>query len=96
MMDGSLTHNYEDNMNGEPDAVKVARPVRKGIERKGLVTVPRSQSTLHPECVLAHKKTPKKSLGYQLLYIKHIKESIAIINFILSFCAGIPYAMLSL
>jgi hypothetical protein len=45
-MDGSLTRDYEDNMNGEPDAVKVARPVRKGIERKGLVTVPRSQSTL--------------------------------------------------
>jgi hypothetical protein len=47
MMDGSLTRDYEDTMNGEPDAVKVARPVRKGIERKGLVTVPRSQSTLH-------------------------------------------------
>jgi hypothetical protein len=46
-MDGKLTDNHEVNMNGEPDAVKVACPVRKGIERKGLVTVPRSQSTLH-------------------------------------------------
>jgi hypothetical protein len=34
-------------MNGEPDALKGARPVRKGIERKGLATAPRSQSTLH-------------------------------------------------
>jgi len=48
MTDGKPTDNYEDNTNGEPDALKVARPVRKGIERKGLVTVPRSQSTLHP------------------------------------------------
>jgi hypothetical protein len=47
MMDGTLTDPYEDNTNAEPDAVKAARPVRKGIERKGLVTVPRSQSTLH-------------------------------------------------
>ena len=47
MTDGKPTDNYEDNTNGEPDALKVARPVRKGIERKGLVTVPRSQSTLH-------------------------------------------------
>ena len=47
MTDGKPTDNYEDNTNGEPDAMKVARPVRKGIERKGLVTVPRSQSTLH-------------------------------------------------
>src|SRR5204863_8143413 len=31
---------------GEPDALKGARPVRKGIERKGLATIPRSQSTL--------------------------------------------------
>jgi hypothetical protein len=46
MMDGTLTSDYEDNMNGEPDAMKAACPVRKGIERKGLVTVPRSQSTL--------------------------------------------------
>ena len=43
MMDGTLTDPYEDDANGEPDAVKAARPVRKGIERKGLVTVPRSQ-----------------------------------------------------
>jgi hypothetical protein len=42
-----MADNHEVNMNGEPDAVKVARPVRKGIERKGLVTAPRSQSTLH-------------------------------------------------
>jgi len=33
-------------MTGEPDAVKAARPVREGIERKGLTTTPRSQSTL--------------------------------------------------
>ena len=46
-MDGTWTSNYEDNMNGEPCAVKVACTVRKGIEREGLVTVPRSQSTLH-------------------------------------------------
>ena len=48
MMDAMLTDTYEDNMTGEPDAVKAARPVRKGIERKGLATIPRSQSTLHP------------------------------------------------
>ncbi len=42
-----MTDNYEDNMTGEPDAVKAASPVRKGIERKGLATIPRSQSTLH-------------------------------------------------
>ena len=34
------------NMTGKPDALKDARPVWKGIERKGLATVPRSQSTL--------------------------------------------------
>ncbi len=34
-------------MNGEPCAVKVACTVRKAIEREGLATVPRSQSTLH-------------------------------------------------
>ena len=47
MMDGKLTDHHEENMNEEPDAVKVARPVRKGTERKGPVIVPRSQSTLH-------------------------------------------------
>jgi hypothetical protein len=48
------------------------------------------------ECVLSHKKTPRKSLGYQLLYIEQVKLSRTIINFILSFCVGTPYAMLSL
>ena len=47
MTDIKLTDNHEDNMTGEPDAVKAARPVRKGTERKGLETIPRSQSTLH-------------------------------------------------
>ncbi len=42
-----LRGDYEANTNGEPDALKGARPVRKGIERKGLATAPRSQSTLH-------------------------------------------------
>jgi hypothetical protein len=42
-----MTAIHEDNTTGEPDAVKVARPVRKGIERKGVATLPRSQSTLH-------------------------------------------------
>ena len=52
MTDIKLTDNHEDNMTGEPDAVKAARPVRKGTERKGLETIPRSQSTLHliPPC----------------------------------------------
>ena len=44
-----LRGDYEVNTNGEPDALKGARPVRKGTERKGLVTAPRSQSTLHHE-----------------------------------------------
>ena len=44
-----MTNNYEDDTTGEPDALKGARPVRKGTERKGLVTIPRSQSTLHRE-----------------------------------------------
>ena len=60
MMDGTLTDPYEDNTNGEPDAVKAARPVRKGIERKGLVTVPRSQSTLHPVLVAIRKSQVSK------------------------------------
>ncbi len=47
-----MTGIHEDNATGEPDAVKAARPVRKGIERKGLATIPRSQSTLHPMTVL--------------------------------------------
>ena len=47
-----MTGIHEDNATGEPDAVKDARPVRKGIERKGLATIPRSQSTLHPMTVL--------------------------------------------
>jgi hypothetical protein len=42
-----LRGDREANTNGEPDALKGARPVRKGIERKGLATAPRSQSTLH-------------------------------------------------
>ena len=46
MTDATMTSIHEDNATGEPDAVKVARPVRKGIERKGLATIPRSQSTL--------------------------------------------------
>ena len=45
--DECLRGDYEANTNGEPDALKGARPVRKGIERKGLATAPRSQSTLH-------------------------------------------------
>jgi hypothetical protein len=47
MMDGTLTRDYEVNTNEEPCAMKVACTVRKGIEREGLATVPRSQSTLH-------------------------------------------------
>src|SRR6266566_2137979 len=46
-MDGGLRGDYEVNMNGEPCARKPACTVRKGTERKGLVTAPRSQSTLH-------------------------------------------------
>jgi hypothetical protein len=49
MMNAMLTDSHEDNMTGEPDAVKAACPVRKGIERKGLAATPRSQSTLHPQ-----------------------------------------------
>jgi hypothetical protein len=45
--DGNRTNNYEDDTTGEPDALKGACPVRKGTERKGLATIPRSQSTLH-------------------------------------------------
>ena len=47
MTNATMTGIHEDNTTGEPDAVKVARPVREGIERKGLATTPRSQSTLH-------------------------------------------------
>jgi hypothetical protein len=49
--DGNMTNNCEDDTTGEPDALKGARPVRKGTERKGLATIPRSQSTLHPNLV---------------------------------------------
>jgi hypothetical protein len=45
--DGNRTNNCEDDTTGEPDALKGACPVRKGTERKGLATIPRSQSTLH-------------------------------------------------
>ncbi len=47
-VDERLRGDYEVNTNGKPDALKGARPVRKGTERKGLATAPRSQSTLHP------------------------------------------------
>ena len=47
-VDERLRGDYEVNTTGEPDALKGARPVRKGTERKGLATAPRSQSTLHP------------------------------------------------
>ncbi len=46
-VDERLRGDYEVNTTGEPDALKGARPVRKGTERKGLATAPRSQSTLH-------------------------------------------------
>jgi hypothetical protein len=49
MTDATMTDSYKDNMTGETDAVKAAHPVRKGIERKGLATIPRSQSTLHSD-----------------------------------------------
>jgi hypothetical protein len=45
--DEQLRGDHEANTIGEPDALKGARPVRKGTERKGLATAPRSQSTLH-------------------------------------------------
>ncbi len=35
MRDGALTGDYEDNTNGEPDALKDANPVRKGTFGKG-------------------------------------------------------------
>ena len=35
-VDEGMTGDHEVNTNGEPDALKGARPVRKGIERKGL------------------------------------------------------------
>src|SRR5947209_16183412 len=47
-VDECLRGDDEVDTNGEPCARKPASTVRKGIERKGLVTVPRSQSTLHP------------------------------------------------
>jgi hypothetical protein len=50
-----LRGDLEVNTNGEPCARKPASTVRKGIERKGLATVPRSQSTLHQYCELVHK-----------------------------------------
>src|SRR5260370_30628994 len=49
-VDERLRGDYEVNTTGEPDALKGARPVRKGTERKGLATAPRSQSTLHQKC----------------------------------------------
>src|SRR5207244_13185388 len=46
MKDGRETGSLEEHRNGEPYALKGARTVRKGPERKGLITVPRSQATL--------------------------------------------------
>ena len=55
--DGNMTNNCEDDTTGEPDALKGARPVRKGIERKGLATIPRSQSTLHHASITVQKQS---------------------------------------
>jgi len=41
-MEAKSAGNYEDNMTGEPNALKGAHPIRKGTERKGLATIPRS------------------------------------------------------
>src|SRR5436305_1815731 len=46
MKDGRETGFLEEHRNGEPYALKGARTVRKGPERKGLAPVPRSQATL--------------------------------------------------
>jgi hypothetical protein len=72
MTDAMLTDNHEDNMTGEPDAVKAARPVRKGIERKGLATTPRSQSTLHHECGSTGKNLSHELLSLRAIGIWHI------------------------
>src|SRR2546425_501699 len=66
-MDGGLRGDYEVNMNGEPCARKPARTVRKGTERKGLITVPRSQSTLHPRKSNCRRIEPGEMVSVTLL-----------------------------
>jgi len=59
MKDGKETGSLEENRNGEPYALKGARTVRKGPERKGLVTAPRSQATLPSSSASTVSKDPR-------------------------------------
>ena len=59
MKDGRETGSLEEHRNGEPYALKGARTVRKGPERKGLITVPRSQATLRSSSARAFSNAPR-------------------------------------
>src|SRR5207244_12770665 len=59
MKDGRETGSLEEHRNGEPYALKGARTVRKGPERKGLASVPRSQATLRSSSASAVSKAPR-------------------------------------
>src|SRR5207244_2141797 len=70
MKDGRETGSLEEHRNGEPYALKGARTVRKGPERKGLITVPRSQATLRSSSA----STVSRVASMQVK-IKHISGS---------------------
>src|SRR5256885_8418618 len=59
MKDGRETGFLEEHRNGEPYALKGARTVRKGPERKGLTTVPRSQATLRSSSASTGSNAPQ-------------------------------------
>jgi hypothetical protein len=59
MKDGRETGFLEEHRNGEPYALKGARTVRKGPERKGLAPVPRSQATLRSSSASTGSKAPQ-------------------------------------
>src|SRR2546423_11888615 len=59
MKDGRETGFLEEHRNGEPYALKGARTVRKGPERKGLAPVPRSQATLRSSSASVVSKAPR-------------------------------------
>src|SRR5438270_8882078 len=59
MKDGRETGFLEEHRNGEPYALKGARTVRKGPERKGLAPVPRSQATLRSSSASSGSKAPQ-------------------------------------
>jgi len=70
MKDGRETGFLEEHRNGEPYALKGARTVRKGPERKGLITVPRSQATLRSSSASTVSRVASMQVE-----IKHISGS---------------------